>query len=570
MSRARADEPGRAGARSPRAAAATAPRAATRRRRPAARRAPRAYTKAFQAFDKKFPWVKTYSAWNEINHKSQPTFKSPKPAAQLLQRAAQDAPRGKFRVMAADMLDTGNMSPLPARRSSAPPRARRSCGACTTTATSTAAARRHAADAAHRARRGVADRDRRHRQARCRASSARRRAPPRARRACSSWPTSTTRKRRAYRSKITRLFVYTWYGEDRERALRRRPREPGRLAPPGVQRVQEERGQAPLGRAPAGILGARRSGPPARIRGMDLCLMIEGQEGVSWETGSPSPRRARRTASRPCSAPTTTSTSAATPSAARSTPGRRSPRCRRHDARSGSARWSPPPRSAIPASWPRTSSPPTTSPAAASSSASAPAGTSASTRAYGFPFPPLRERMDMLAEQLEIVHGQWTRAPFSFSGEHYRLRGPRRAAAGRCSAAPAAADGRRGRPAQRRARRPLGRRVQHRRSRRSRSARAQGAGRRRVRGGGPRADPVLADDRVLVGRDREELRERAAALAEHARGRRRVRRARRADRGWIVGTVDEVAERLGALRDAGVRPRDAPAPAAHRPRRTSS
>ena len=28
--------------------------------------------------------------------------------------------------------------------------------------------------------------------------------------------------------------------------------------------------------------------------------------------------------------------------------------------------------------------------------------------AYGFPFPPLGERMDMLAEQLEIVHGQWT------------------------------------------------------------------------------------------------------------------------------------------------------------------
>src|SRR5215217_3875830 len=36
----------------------------------------KAYKKAFLAFDKKFPWVKTYSAWNEINHKSQPTFKS--------------------------------------------------------------------------------------------------------------------------------------------------------------------------------------------------------------------------------------------------------------------------------------------------------------------------------------------------------------------------------------------------------------------------------------------------------------------------------------------------------------
>ena len=31
--------------------------------------------------------------------------------------------------------------------------------------------------------------------------------------------------------------------------------------------------------------------------------------------------------------------------------------------------------------------------------------------------------MDMLAEQLEIVHGQWTESPFSFAGEHYRLEG---------------------------------------------------------------------------------------------------------------------------------------------------
>ena len=40
---------------------------------------------------------------------------------------------------------------------------------------------------------------------------------------------------------------------------------------------------------------------------------------------------------------------------------------------------------------------------------------------YGFPFPPLGERMDMFAEQLEIVHRQWAAEPFSFEGEHYRL-----------------------------------------------------------------------------------------------------------------------------------------------------
>jgi F420-dependent oxidoreductase-like protein len=41
--------------------------------------------------------------------------------------------------------------------------------------------------------------------------------------------------------------------------------------------------------------------------------------------------------------------------------------------------------------------------------------------AYGFEFPSTRSRMDMLAEQLQIVLGSWTEAPFSFAGQHYRL-----------------------------------------------------------------------------------------------------------------------------------------------------
>ena len=44
-------------------------------------------------------------------------------------------------------------------------------------------------------------------------------------------------------------------------------------------------------------------------------------------------------------------------------------------------------------------------------------------RAFGFPFPDTRERMDMLAEQVEIVHGLWGGEGdvFSFAGTHYRL-----------------------------------------------------------------------------------------------------------------------------------------------------
>jgi hypothetical protein len=70
----------------------------------------KAYRKAFLAFDKAFPWVRTYSAWNEVNHKSQPTFKSPAKAAGYYNVLRKYTRKKKFRAMAADMLDTGNMA----------------------------------------------------------------------------------------------------------------------------------------------------------------------------------------------------------------------------------------------------------------------------------------------------------------------------------------------------------------------------------------------------------------------------------------------------------------------------
>jgi F420-dependent oxidoreductase-like protein len=41
--------------------------------------------------------------------------------------------------------------------------------------------------------------------------------------------------------------------------------------------------------------------------------------------------------------------------------------------------------------------------------------------AFGFPFPPMRERLEHLAEQIEIVHRLWTEEHVSFEGKHYRL-----------------------------------------------------------------------------------------------------------------------------------------------------
>jgi F420-dependent oxidoreductase-like protein len=42
-------------------------------------------------------------------------------------------------------------------------------------------------------------------------------------------------------------------------------------------------------------------------------------------------------------------------------------------------------------------------------------------RAYGFPFPPLRDRMDAYAEQLEIIHRSFAPGAFSFHGKHFTV-----------------------------------------------------------------------------------------------------------------------------------------------------
>jgi F420-dependent oxidoreductase-like protein len=42
-------------------------------------------------------------------------------------------------------------------------------------------------------------------------------------------------------------------------------------------------------------------------------------------------------------------------------------------------------------------------------------------RAFGFPFETTKDRFDRLAEQMEIVHRSWTEGPFDFEGRFYRL-----------------------------------------------------------------------------------------------------------------------------------------------------
>jgi hypothetical protein len=69
----------------------------------------KAYRSSFARFDNAFPWVKTYSAWNEVNHASQPTYRKVGLAVRYYEVLRKLARKRKFKVMAADMLDTSNM-----------------------------------------------------------------------------------------------------------------------------------------------------------------------------------------------------------------------------------------------------------------------------------------------------------------------------------------------------------------------------------------------------------------------------------------------------------------------------
>jgi hypothetical protein len=68
----------------------------------------RAYKSAFERFQTRYPWVKTYGAWNEANHESQPVAGNPKRAAQYF-LAARSLCRS-CKIVALDVLDQKNMT----------------------------------------------------------------------------------------------------------------------------------------------------------------------------------------------------------------------------------------------------------------------------------------------------------------------------------------------------------------------------------------------------------------------------------------------------------------------------
>lgn len=67
------------------------------------------YRRTVRILRKRYPWVKSMSAWNEANHKSQPTWNRPERAARYYNIMRAEC-RG-CRVVAADVLDGSNMLP---------------------------------------------------------------------------------------------------------------------------------------------------------------------------------------------------------------------------------------------------------------------------------------------------------------------------------------------------------------------------------------------------------------------------------------------------------------------------
>jgi F420-dependent oxidoreductase-like protein len=171
--------------------------------------------------------------------------------------------------------------------------------------------------------------------------------------------------------------------------------------------------------------------------------------------------------------------------------------------------------------------------------------------AFGFPFPPMHERMDILEEQLQVVLGNWSQEPFSFDGRHYTLReldaqpkpiqrphppviiggtaGPRSAAL-----AARYAD-------EYNTTTPTPDDVRERKARVDQAC--ERAGRAPI--------PVSVMTCVIVGADPGEVRDRVARVASRQGA---DARSLLTDppHGWVVGTVEEAAEQLLALREAGV------------------
>ena len=171
--------------------------------------------------------------------------------------------------------------------------------------------------------------------------------------------------------------------------------------------------------------------------------------------------------------------------------------------------------------------------------------------AYGFEYYDLRTRVERLAEQLEIVHGNWGPGPFSFAGKHYQLVDldaqpkpvqqphPPLIMGGKAKPKVAALAARFADEYNTAFATPeevaeIKRRI---------DAACERAGRQPM--------PISVMGGVIAGVDEADLRARTSRAAAF-RGVDVEELLREPSKGWIVGTVEQVAEQLRAVRDVGV------------------
>jgi F420-dependent oxidoreductase-like protein len=174
---------------------------------------------------------------------------------------------------------------------------------------------------------------------------------------------------------------------------------------------------------------------------------------------------------------------------------------------------------------------------------------------YGFPFADTSTRMAMLAEQLEIVHRSLKEESFSFSGEHYTLED--------CRAQPKPVQlphlpvivGGRGGPKSLRLCAKWGDEYNtvFVGAERCREVAGQLTAAFEQEGRDPSEARLSLMTGLVIGSDREEVLRRAGAVAG-ARGGDDPEAFLEGVAGeWVTGTVDEVVERLAQLGEAGVR-----------------
>jgi F420-dependent oxidoreductase-like protein len=173
--------------------------------------------------------------------------------------------------------------------------------------------------------------------------------------------------------------------------------------------------------------------------------------------------------------------------------------------------------------------------------------------AYGFPFPPMPERLERLEEQLQIVAGEWSEGPFTFDGRHYRATGVDALPKPVQSPRPPLLLGGMGGPRSI----ALGARLADEYNTVDRTA-AECAAiaaqlERECERAGREPIPLSLMTGWLVGEDRAELLDRAGRLAawRHHDGDAESFLAG-LPASWITGTLEQAAEQLEALETAGV------------------